>query len=196
MKVFKTDELIEELVEITQANYDFIKKKCFHLSQEQLDWRPNASTWSTTEVLAHLNEYAKFYHASFKDRLEKTKFKGYREQFISSPLGRSAWKSMKLGRANNIKRKFKSPRNYNPIFHKELIKGYEVNTFLLGQQELIENIRNAREVNLRKVKSPISISRIIRLRLGDAMLFVIYHNERHIQQIKHLLAHPKFPKKK
>lgn len=196
MKVFKTDELIGELVEITQANHDFIKKKCFHLSQEQLDWRPNVTVWSISEVLAHLNEYAKFYHASFKDRLEKTKFKGFKEQFVSSPLGRSAWRSMKLGRANNIKRKFKSPKNYNPTFQKELIKGDEVATFLLGQLELTEIIRNAREVNLRKVKSPISISRIIRLRLGDAMLFVIYHNERHIQQIKNLLAHPKFPKKK
>jgi hypothetical protein len=39
----------------------------------------------------------------------------------------------------------------------------------------------------------ISISKIIRLRLGDALLFVVYHNERHVQQAKNLLKHPKFP---
>jgi hypothetical protein len=48
---------------------------------------------------------------------------------------------------------------------------------------------------LRRVKIPISISKIIRLRLGDALLFVTYHNERHFQQIANLMAMRDFPKK-
>ena len=50
------------------------------------------------------------------------------------------------------------------------------------------------KVNIRKVKIPISISKIIRLRLGDALLFVVYHNERHVQQALNVLNNPNFPK--
>jgi hypothetical protein len=50
-------------------------------------------------------------------------------------------------------------------------------------------------VNLRKVKIPISISKIVRLKLGDALLFVVYHNERHMYQALSILSHAKFPKK-
>jgi hypothetical protein len=49
-------------------------------------------------------------------------------------------------------------------------------------------------VNIRKVKIPISISKIIRFRLGDALLYVVYHNQRHFQQALNILNHPKFPK--
>ncbi|MFN5911333.1 MAG: DinB family protein, partial [Bacteroidota bacterium] len=52
----------------------------------------------------------------------------------------------------------------------------------------------ARSVNIRKAKIPISISKIIRFRLGDAFLYVVYHNERHLQQAINILDHPRFPK--
>jgi len=59
----------------------------------------------------------------------------------------------------------------------------------------VEIAESAATVNLRKVKVPISISKIVRLRLGDALLFVAYHNERHMQQMLNLKKHPNFPKK-
>jgi hypothetical protein len=32
------------------------------------------------------------------------------------------------------------------------------------------------------------------LRLGDALMFHVYHNDRHVEQINQLLNHKKFPK--
>ena len=103
---------------------------------------------------------------------------------------------MKLGNAKNIKRKFKSARSYNPAIDKSLIKGEDVANFELAQKELLEIFETAKNVNLRKVKVPVSISKIIRFRLGDALLFVTYHNERHLQQALNVVNHPLFPRKK
>ena len=102
---------------------------------------------------------------------------------------------MKLGNAKNIKRRFKSPKGTNPRIDKALITGKETEKFIEQQEHLLKIIESARSVGLRKVKIPISISRIVRLRLGDALMFVIYHNQRHVQQIINLMNHPKFPKK-
>lgn len=188
-----TNELIETLTSITNKNMEDVKSRVSGLNDVQLQWRPSDSSWNILEVLAHLNEYARYYHHTFLKKIENTRFRNTKEGFVSSPLGRSAWKSMKLGNARNIKRKFKAPKGTNPFNDKKLLEGDQVNDFVKFQNELLTIIENASHVNLRKVKIPISISKIIRLRLGDALLFVVYHNERHVQQIMNIVNHPKFP---
>ncbi|MEY4902729.1 MAG: hypothetical protein RLZZ292_544, partial [Bacteroidota bacterium] len=41
---------------------------------------------------------------------------------------------------------------------------------------------NAQHASLGKVRVPVSITRFLKLKLGDTLRFVIYHNERHVQQ--------------
>jgi len=194
-KGFEINEMFQELSVITHTSITFVQKKLSRLSEGQLKWKPNSSTWSLNEILAHLNIYSAYYHPVFIDKIEKTRFKTAREKFLPSPLGKSAWKSMKLGRAKNVKRKFKAPKNYNPTFNPELLDGNEVQNFIDHQNKFLKIVELAKEVNLRKVKVPISISKIIRLRLGDALMFVAYHNERHVQQAMNLMEHRGFPKK-
>lgn len=190
-----TNQLIEIVTEITKENIDFVSKKVKKLSDTQLKWRPNPGVWSVTEILAHLNSYATYYHPAFLKKIENTRFTSTKEAFISSPLGRSAWKSMKLGKVQNVKRKFKAPKGHNPSIDTELITGNDVSDFIEAQNDLLTIIDKASDVNLRRVKVPISISKIVRLRLGDALLYVTYHNQRHIEQISKLIANPNFPKK-
>ena len=189
----KTEELFYEITTISKKNFEFIQNKLFKLKVNQLTWKPNPQVWCINEVLAHLNQYAVYYHETFINKIENTKFNEPKSQFISSPLGKSAWKSMKLGAANNIKRKFQSPKNLNPTNHPETVCDDELNIFEKKQIELIDIIEKAKEVNIQRVKIPISISKFVRLKLGDALLFVVYHNERHLQQIKNLIEHRAFP---
>lgn len=195
LKEMTTTQLIQTISEITEQNIENVDRSVRKLSENQLSWRPNPEVWSVAEVLAHLNEYANYYHPTFKKKIESTRFTSTKEAFVSSPLGRSAWKSMKLGNAKNIKRKFKAPKGYNPSLDENLVKGEELKTFLDFQQELKDIIELAQGVNMRRVKIPISISKIVRLRLGDALLFVVYHNQRHVQQVLNLVNHKNFPKK-
>lgn len=190
-----TQWVLNELTSVTERNLQQVKKRLSGLSEKQLQWKPTEEAWNIVEIAAHLNEYARFYHAAFRSRIEKTRFRQPKENFVSSPLGRSAWMSMKLGNAKNVKRKFNAPKQYNPTFSPQLVRADGIEQLIRSQQELLQLIESASEVNIRKVKVPISISKIIRLRLGDALLFVVYHNERHIQQAINLIQSPKFPKK-
>jgi hypothetical protein len=189
-------QLLEEIKGITSTNIEVIRKRIIFLNDEQKSWKPNKNAWSINEIFAHLNEFVKFYHPTFQQAIATTKYTDPVEIYTPSPLGKSAWKSMKLGNLKNIKRKFKSARSYNPSIDKSLIKGEDVSNFESAQKELIEIIDSAYSVNLRKVKVPVSISKIIRFRLGDALLFVTYHNERHMQQALNVVNHPLFPRKK
>lgn len=102
---------------------------------------------------------------------------------------------MKLGNARNVKRKFNAPGEYNPSVNPSLVNGEEVKTLLNGQNEFLGIIEKSVAVSLKKVKVPISISKLVRLRLGDALLFVAYHNDRHMEQALKLTKNPQFPKK-
>lgn len=191
-----TQQLLDEMVEITSNNLEVIRKRIIFLNEDQRSWKPNKNAWSINDIFAHLNQYVLFYHKTFSNAIETTKHRDPINIFMPSPLGKSAWKSMKLGNAKNIKRKFKAQRAFNPTTKPELITGKDVEDFEAAQKDLISIIEKSAEVNLRKVKVPIAISKIIRLRLGDAMLFVVYHNERHIQQALNVVNHPMFPRKK
>jgi hypothetical protein len=190
-----SSELLAVVNQITAENLQELKNKLSKLSHEQESWRPNDATWNLLEIYAHLNAFAAFYHTAFKHRIATTKFRTFKENFLSSPLGKSAWKSMKLGNAQNVKRRFKTQRNYNPFVNKELLTGNERSELITNLEELILICEQAKTINIRKAKVPISISKIVRLRVGDALLFVAYHNQRHIQQALNLLSHRAFPKK-
>lgn len=190
-----TQALFTEITRITEENIATIQKRFQKLSDNQKHWKNKADNWNIIEVFSHLNEYAKYYHPAIEQRIELTRFKEPTDNFISSPLGRSAWKSMKLGKAKNVKRKFRAQKSYNPSITPEIIDEQGIEHFERDQIELLNIIEKAKTVNVRKAKVAISISKLIRLRLGDALLFVVYHNERHVQQALNILNHPNFPKK-
>jgi uncharacterized damage-inducible protein DinB len=193
MKSVQTTTLLAALSEITSE----ISRKLqtfSGLTAEQRSWQPSNEVWSINHIFAHLNQYAEYYHETIEKKLAKTRFRDPKPIFISSPLGRASWRSMKLGNAYNVKRKMKSPRDYNPLLNGKSIRDNEIELFLAQQERMMQILELASGVNLRKVKIPLSISKIIKFRLGDCLQFVIYHNERHLQQALNLTKHPRFPK--
>lgn len=195
MPIKTSSALLNELSKLSSELMNKVSKSLLHLSPQQRNWRPNSATWNINEIFWHLNSYAIFYDHAFTSKIKRTRFKNFSEKFVSSPLGKSAWKSIKLGNAHNVKRRFKAPKDFNPTFHKEGVKENEMELFIEHQQTMLQVIEMARTVNIRKVKIPLSMSKMIRLRLGDCLQFVIYHNERHVQQALNLIEHRGFPKK-
>ncbi len=189
-----THELILELNSNTNKSLEQVSNQLKGLSETQRSWKSDTNSWNINEIFAHLNAFANYYNATFLYKFEVTKFKTPTDDFVSSPLGRSAWKSMKLGNAKNVKRKFNAIRTMNPKTNAELKTANSIEDFENNLVQLITLIDRAAAVNFRKVKIPISFSKIVRLRLGDALLYVVYHNERHVQQALNLIKHPNFPK--
>ncbi|MDA7803383.1 DinB family protein [Crocinitomix sp.] len=60
--------------------------------------------------------------------------------------------------------------------------------FLTDQEQLLELLDAASALNLTKIKTAISISKLIKLRLGDTFRVVVYHNQRHLEQAKRAIS--------
>jgi hypothetical protein len=81
-----------------------------------------------------------------------------------------------------IKNKMKTTRVFIPD------KGANVegvfNEFLQHQQKMLQLLEVSRRRNLSTIHIPITISRFIRLKLGDMFRFLVAHEQRHLIQAR------------
>jgi len=177
-----TDNLINELIDLTHEHLAFAESLLLK-SDSELNKRLTNESWSVLECLEHLNLYGNFYLPEIKNRIETSTTKATTE-FKSGWLGNYFAQSMLPKEKLNKMKAFKS---MNPI-HSSLSKTTTVNVFIDQQKQLLDLLNSARLVNLNKVKTSISITTLIKLKLGDTFRFFIYHNKRHVVQAKKVLA--------
>lgn len=79
----------------------------------------------------------------------------------------------------------------NPIYSNPDI--HVLDEFILQQKQVLLLLNDAEKVDLNKTKTSISISNLIRLKLGDTFRFVVYDNLRHVEQVKIILSHQNIP---
>ena len=176
----QTEELIQELTEITQSNMNEVqlfKQK----SEKELNLRPKSESWSILECIEHLNRYGDFYIPEIRKRIENSKFKKspiFNTGFLGNYFAKSMMPKEKLN-------KMKTFKSMNPI-NSSLDKGV-LDKFLYQQESILDLLNKAKETDLTKIKTSISISKWISLRLGDTFRVVIYHNLRHIVQAKNIV---------
>lgn len=179
MKI-QSEKLINQLIEITNQHLEFAKE-LQHKSDEELNFRKSPESWNTLECLEHLNLYGRFYIPEIDKRINSIKTipqKEFRSGFLGNYFAKSMLPKEKLN-------KMKAFKSMNPI-HKNLDKNV-LEEFISQQNRILELLEKSRKVNLEKVKTSISITNLIKLKLGDTFRFLVNHNTRHIVQAKNIL---------
>ena len=174
------ETLVQELIEITKINLNQVEK-FRELSFDALNNKTDESSWSILECIEHLNLYGKYYLPEIENQMIATVYPS-QPIFKSGVLG-NYFSNLMLPK-EKVK-KMKTPKDKNPLgsqLGKEVI-----DTFIQQQQQTLKLLDQARGVDLSKTKTSISISKLIKLRLGDTFRFVINHNTRHLAQARRLL---------
>jgi hypothetical protein len=176
----KTEVLLQELIDLTIENKKAVESFT-NLPLEKLQYKPQPDAWSILECIEHLNRYGDFYLPEIRQRMSSSKHP-QSDHFKPGILGNYFAKAMLPKEKLNKMKTFKS---MNP---KNCSLGLEVLHKFIGQQEEMTNLlEKAKSHNLNKIKTSISISNWIKLKLGDTFRVVIYHNLRHIQQAQRVL---------
>lgn len=177
---FKSKELLNELFVQTEANRDFVIT-LKSLNDETLNKRLHENSWSILECLQHLNLYGNYYLKEIFDKM-MIDVSTPNEYFNSGFLGNYFAQSMLPKQKPNKMKTFKS---MNPI-HSNLDRSV-IDIFIDHQNTLLTLLEKAKNKNIEKIKTNISLTKLIKLRLGDTFRFLINHNIRHIQQMKNIL---------
>lgn len=173
-------DLIQDLVERTRKNINEAER-FNQLPMTTLNWKVSPDSWSVLECLEHLNLYGDFYIPEIKSQIESSKYNNP-ERFESGWLGNYFAKSMLPKEKLNKMKTFKSMNPIGSNLNKEVL-----NKFIDQQHMLLDLLDKSKRVNLSKTKTGISISKWIKLRLGDTFRVVIYHNQRHVVQAEKIV---------
>lgn len=183
MKKFKSEELIDQLV----ADVNQLIAAAQQLSEAdsvKLSYNCNEGQWSAAQAIEHLNMYSRYYLPT----IEKTMVQIPKEMnawFVPGFFGNYFTNMMRPKNVLEVKNKMKTMKGYNP--GAGLNPDKVISEFISHQQKLLQLLEISRKRNLEKIRIPISISKLIRLKLGDTFRFLIAHEQRHMIQARNAI---------
>tara|TARA_R110002049_G_scaffold174462_3_gene341656 strand:- start:11939 stop:12496 length:558 start_codon:yes stop_codon:yes gene_type:complete len=170
-----SEALISELIELTRQNINEAEQ-LNQKSINELNWKLDEKTWSVLEAIEHLNLYGDFYLPEIEncmDKSNKTSEAYYKPGLLGDYFAKSMLPKEKLNKMNT----FKSKNPNGSYLDKSTLKH-----FLSQQEKTLHILNKARNVSLNKTKVSTTLGKLVKLKLGDTLRVVIYHNQRHIVQ--------------
>lgn len=182
MKSLISKELINQLqADVRQIITDAVYLKA--VDPGVLLQQPAPGKWSVIQIIEHLNSYDRYYFLAIE--------KALRKNAPATALYRPGWvgeyftKLMKPGEGGTITNKMQAPKGHRPPPGLDAFP--VLNDFIDQQHYLLELLEQARQKDIGSIRVPISISKFIKLKLGDTFRFLVAHKQRHFVQIRNTL---------
>jgi hypothetical protein len=179
-------ELIAELKTISEN----ARKSFGKLSAAQLNWKPNAKSWSVAQCFEHLIITNNLYFSNIQKVINGT----HRNNFFSKipfSTGLGGY-IMKNAVKPQQKLKIKTFKIFEPSVSN--VSSTIIEDFAENNLKLIEMIEACKNFDLHKIKIAEPLSVALNLRLGDAFEVLALHEKRHFQQAERVMQAKGFPR--
>ncbi|MEJ8758468.1 DinB family protein [Pontibacter sp. H259] len=167
---------LEQLSQAVSSQHQTIVSELGNLDSQALNYKPTQESWSILECLEHLNRYSRYYNPALAKAIAANSDGNYVPNITYSWLGK---KSLDMVRPQNGK-KHKTVKHMNPA--NSQLSTATINEFLKHLQNLQNLLQNARTANLNKKAIPVEFFKLLKMRIGEILEFVVTHQERHLQQ--------------
>ena len=163
-------------------------KKVFEVLDEQVfHSKPSPESWSISECFVHLNLTLKYYIPQMvKITHQKDKYPKEKGSFTHSIIGKLAVKAMTPKPDQRIPFKMKTFAKLNPDF--SVGNKHEILHEFLDFQEITVGLcENLKSMSLKKPKIVPFTGPLVKMNVGDALHFMVAHNQRHLLQAENVL---------
>ena len=143
---------------------------------ESLENRQSNDSWNTLQCIEHLNRYSQFYLKEFDKVLKKATPSTNKKDYKTGFLGKLFTNGMLPDENMKKMKTFKSKDPSSIGITKEVLT-----QFIDDQKYFLTILEKAEAFNLNKNKCSITIP-LLKMRLGDTLMFYVYHNIRHVVQ--------------
>jgi len=141
-----------------------------------LNFKPSPERWSVLECLEHLNRYSRYYNPAIAKALQRVPTQTVDGVVRYSWLGRKSIAMMQPGNG----KQYKAVKHMNPVG--STLSRVVLTEFLEHQTQLLVLLTAAQTADLSKKAVPVEFFRLLKLGAGEALEFVVRHEERHVQQ--------------
>jgi hypothetical protein len=179
------EKLISELEKIS----DDARATFGNLSAEQINWKPDAKSWSVGQCFDHLivtneSEFPEIEKVIKGEH--KNPFWG-KVPFLTDFWGRFVLKAVE---PENTK-KTKNPKVFSPSASE--VDANIINRFIEHQQKTIELMKATKDLDLTKIIIPSPVASFVTYRLSDTYKIVVQHEKRHFKQAERVMQASGFP---
>ena len=188
MNLVKSSELLQGLLKQIVAIQYKAENRFGEKADAVLQHIPAPGKWSAVQCLEHLNTYGRYYLPELEKAIAIAEKKNSRPEttFKSSWLGAYFTRLMQPQDNGQLRSKMKSPKGHIPALNPDLATVLQEFT---GQQRQMEALLlRAEKINIRQHKVPTSLSRVIKLSVGDTLGFLTAHINRHVLQAERAMA--------
>ncbi|MCB2409180.1 DinB family protein [Hymenobacter lucidus] len=168
--------LLRQLTDQVQELRATVDTQLRPLSSRQLNFKPSATSWSVLECLEHLNRYSRFYNAELAKALHGQNQRYNPHEVGFTWLGRKSYDTVRPDNGQQ----HKTIKHMNPAG--SALGPAVLQEFLEHQEQLLEVLGAAKGANLNRKAVRIEFFRLLKLRVGEALQFVVAHEQRHVQQ--------------
>ena len=172
------DQLTRDVKTIAQ----FVETEVKKLPSEKLNQRPANGGWSLLECLEHLNRYSNYYNPALEKAIAANAATNAKPEITLTWIGK---KSVEMISPKNTKKQ-KTMKKMNP--QGSLLQASVVDVFLKNQQQLLALLQSSAQVNLGKKAVPVEFFRLLKMNIGETLLFMVLHEQRHFLQLQRILA--------
>ncbi len=168
--LFRLESMLEAQLTETVAVFQ-------NLSDERLLQPSSSGGWSIAECFEHLNSYAAYYHPKVWKALDKLSVSETPVKFRNTWIGLYFIRMMST---DGSRVRYRAIKQHKPV---AINDPHEVvSRFIQFQEELLKVVKASKNKPMAKGKVATSLSRLIKLNIGDTLEFLLVHNQRHIQQ--------------
>ncbi|NEM96501.1 DinB family protein [Pontibacter burrus] len=167
---------LEQLEQMVSGQYQTIVSEISSLDNSLLNYKSAPESWSILECLEHLNRYSRYYNPALAKAITKHTSNNSAPGISYSWLGK---KSLEMVRPQNGK-KHKTVKHMNPA--NSQLSTATITEFLEHLQDLENLLRSAKTANLNKKVIPVEFFKLLKMRIGETLEFIVTHQERHLQQ--------------
>lgn len=185
----KLDMSLPELLNEAEAIARDVQSTFGQLNAEQLNWKPNADSWSVAQCLDHLSTSNGLMLAAFDPVISGTKRTSFVERlpFLPGLMGRMMIKFV----APQGKQKLKAPPAAVPSSSK--LDPQIVNQFVTLQQQVGQKFKAVEHLNPDNVIVTSPFIGVITYSLLNAARIIVAHERRHFEQARRVMAAEGFP---
>ena len=160
------------------------------LTEQQLNWKPDASQWSIAQCLDHLAVTARAWEQILTEAIARGRQKypvAAPPRYSPSMVG--GWLIDNAG--PELKRKFRAPKVFRPTDSSKIQDSLQ--SFIESQNRFLEFVNNSRGLDYNKTRLRSPVTPLMRYSLADAFVVVVVHDQRHLAQARRVRELTNFP---
>ena len=182
-------QVVQEYIQSTTHNIERASRIFSNLSEKQINWKAGPASWSIGECISHLVNSNALYLSKIENIINSVSVSSEKDfPFKQSIVGKMISKG--VDPAN-----MKKTKTFKVFFpDASNISQNIIDNYVSSSQKFIELVGKMRYVDLKKIKLSSPVNKLLRMNLGDVLIIIQKHDERHLNQAERVMIYKDFPK--